>query len=70
MALIVFAMVIIAESITSVQYILRGMGSFEDIWQDYQQLVLSSAILSSLWAPVLHYPLNAWWEKNLTKPQN
>ena len=69
-ALIVFVMVIMAETITSVQYIWLGMSSFEDIWQDYQQLVLSSAILSSLWTPVLYYPLNSWWEKNLTKTLN
>jgi rod shape-determining protein MreD len=62
-ALIVFVMVIISESITSVQYIWLRMRSFQDIWQDYQQLVLSSAILSSLWAPVLYCPLNFWWEK-------
>ncbi len=62
-ALIVFAMVIVSETITSIQYIVGGIASFEDIWQDYQQLVLSSAILSSLWAPVLYYPLNSWWGK-------
>ncbi|MDJ0507689.1 MAG: rod shape-determining protein MreD [Crocosphaera sp.] len=62
-ALIVFAMVILSETITSIQYIVGGIAPFEDIWQDYQQLVLSSAILSSLWAPVLYYPLNSWWRK-------
>uniref|UniRef100_UPI0018E5580F rod shape-determining protein MreD n=2 Tax=Cyanothece sp. BG0011 TaxID=2082950 RepID=UPI0018E5580F len=63
-ALIVFFMVIIAESITSVQYVIGRTRTFEDVWQEYQQLVLSSAILSSLWAPVLYYPLNSWWENN------
>jgi cell shape-determining protein MreD len=29
----------------------------------YQQVALASAILSSLWMPVLYYPLNCWWEK-------
>ncbi|MDJ0597984.1 MAG: rod shape-determining protein MreD [Crocosphaera sp.] len=63
-ALMVFFMVIIAETITSLQYISLRIRSFEDIWQEYQQLVLSSAILSSLWAPVLYYPLNSWWQNN------
>lgn len=63
-ALMVFFMVIIAQTITSIQYIFLKIRSFDDIWQEYQQLVLSSAILSSLWSPVLHYPLHAWWEKN------
>ncbi|MEL4895282.1 rod shape-determining protein MreD [Crocosphaera sp. Alani8] len=63
-ALLVFLMTIIAQTITSAQYILLGIRSFQDIWQEYQQLVLSSAILSSLWAPVLHYPLNSWWEND------
>lgn len=62
-ALIVFGMVIIAESITSIQYVIQGIRPFEDLWQDYKRLVLSSAILSSLWAPVLYYPLNCWWQK-------
>ncbi|MGK7955353.1 MAG: rod shape-determining protein MreD [Crocosphaera sp.] len=70
-ALMVFLMVIIAETITSAQYILLRIRSFQDIWQEYQQLVLSSAILSSLWAPVLYYPLNSWWEKNpITNPKS
>ncbi|MEA5536014.1 rod shape-determining protein MreD [Crocosphaera sp. XPORK-15E] len=62
-ALIVFGMVIVAETSTSIQYILGGMRPLTDIWRDYQQLVLSSAILSSLWAPVVYYPLNSWWDK-------
>lgn len=62
-ALITFAMVIVAESITAGQYILADIRPLEEIWLDYQRFVLSSAILSSLWAPVLYYPLNSWWQK-------
>ncbi|HAC64691.1 MAG TPA: rod shape-determining protein MreD [Cyanothece sp. UBA12306] len=62
-ALIVFLMVIIAETITAAQYLLGGIRTLEEILLNYQQLVLSSAILSSLWAPVLYYPLNNWWQK-------
>jgi rod shape-determining protein MreD len=62
-ALIVFVMVIIAESITAVQYAFQGLRSWESIWTHYQQIILTSAILSSLWAPVVYYPLNIWWQQ-------
>jgi hypothetical protein len=33
-----------------------------EIWSNHQRIALSSAILSSLWAPAVYYPLNRWWE--------
>ncbi|NET35127.1 MAG: rod shape-determining protein MreD, partial [Cyanothece sp. SIO1E1] len=33
------------------------------IWVYHQRVALSSAILSSLWAPAIYYPLKRWWEK-------
>jgi rod shape-determining protein MreD len=33
-----------------------------EIWQHHQRIALSSAIVSSLWAPIAYYPLNRWWE--------
>ncbi len=60
-ALVVFGMVIVAETIIAISYSLGGR-PLTEIWQQYQRLVLASAILSSLWAPVLYYPLNRWWE--------
>jgi rod shape-determining protein MreD len=62
-ALIAFVMVMIAETLTAVQYVFQGIRSFEAIWSHYQQIVLTSAILSSLWAPVVYYPLNIWWQQ-------
>ncbi|NEO49923.1 MAG: rod shape-determining protein MreD, partial [Moorea sp. SIO4A3] len=32
------------------------------IWTDHQRIAICSAILSSLWAPVVYYPLNRWWQ--------
>jgi cell shape-determining protein MreD len=61
-ALIVFGMSILAETIIAVQYSLQGIRSMNLIWTDHQRIALSSAILSSLWAPVLYYPLNRWWQ--------
>lgn len=69
-ALIVFGMAVLAETIIAIQFswqafvsspttINRNLG---EIWSYHQQIALSSAILSSLWAPALYYPLNRWWE--------
>jgi rod shape-determining protein MreD len=62
-ALIVFVMAVLAETIFAFQLTLMGDGQAEYIWAYYQQVALSSAVLSSLWAPVVYYPLNLWWQK-------
>lgn len=72
-ALIVFGMAVLAETITALQFsfLLRSEGSVEvraarnlaEIWTYHPQVALCSAILSSLWAPVVYYPLNRWWER-------
>lgn len=36
--------------------------SLGEIWQHHQRIALSSAIVSSLWAPIAYYPLNRWWD--------
>lgn len=86
-ALIVFGMTVLAETITALQFsfVSASTSSVEgvanslccawaardlvDIWTYHQQIALCSAILSSLWAPVVYYPLNRWWEKiNILAP--
>jgi rod shape-determining protein MreD len=71
-ALIVFGMAVLAETVTAIQYSFQSdlfnSGSFGtrnllEIWTDHQRIALASAILSSLWAPVIYYPLNRWWER-------
>ncbi len=62
-SLIVFGMVFLTETITAIQYMLQGLRSVGNIWFHFQKVALASAILSSLWAPVLYYPLNIWWSK-------
>jgi rod shape-determining protein MreD len=61
-ALIVFGMAVVGETVTAIQYSFEGARNLAEIWTDHQRIALSSAILSSLWAPVVHYPLNRWWE--------
>jgi rod shape-determining protein MreD len=70
-ALIVFGMAVLAETITALQFSLPSFGivsnpaqrTLPEIWFYHQRIALSSAILSSLWAPAVYYPLNRWWEK-------
>lgn len=69
-ALIVFAMAVIAETVLALQISFDQLLSADSlypplpkIWVYHQRVALSSAILSSLWAPALYYPLNRWWEK-------
>ncbi|MBW4563004.1 MAG: rod shape-determining protein MreD [Mojavia pulchra JT2-VF2] len=62
-ALIVFVMAFVAETIFGLELTLMGDRKTEYIWAYYQRVALASAILSSLWAPVVYYPLNRWWQQ-------
>jgi rod shape-determining protein MreD len=69
-ALIVFVMAVLSEAIFGLQLAFLGDGyggqslrQAEYIWTYYQRVALVSAILSSLWAPIVYYPLNRWWQK-------
>lgn len=69
-ALIVFAMSVVAATVSAIQFSLQGDRNLADIWLDQQRIALSSAIISSLWAPIIYYPLNRWWEKMNMLEQN
>lgn len=64
-ALITFGMAVIAETVIAIQYSLLNLGdrSLVEIWTYHQLIALSSAILSSLWAPIAYFPLNHWWQR-------
>ncbi|NJK28948.1 MAG: rod shape-determining protein MreD [Acaryochloris sp. RU_4_1] len=62
-ALIVFAMALMVEATAAIQFGLGGTHRLEDVWLHFRQTALSSAILSSFWAPVVYFPLNRWWER-------
>ncbi len=55
-ALIVFGMTVISETAIALQLTLSGQ-NIAQIWELQQRITLGSAILSSLWSPVL-YPLS------------
>lgn len=61
-ALIAFGMAVVAETVTAIQYSFQNDRSLVEIWSYHQLIALSSAILSSLWAPVVYFPLNRWWQ--------
>jgi rod shape-determining protein MreD len=68
-AIITFFMSIASETVTAIQYAVQtsDLALFASnnypIWLRYQQVAIASAILSSLWMPIVYYPLNWWWEK-------
>lgn len=62
-ALLVFMMALLAESVFAAQLLLRGSWLLPELWQHLQQVALSSAIITSLWTPVVYVPLNRWWDR-------
>lgn len=61
--LLVFAMVVLAETIFAVQCVTQGDRDPVDVWALHQWLTLCSAILTSLWTPVVYVPLRLWWQR-------
>jgi rod shape-determining protein MreD len=62
-AIVVFVMTMIGETVMAVQFSLIKDGpSLAQIWSYHPKILLSSAILSSLWAPILYWPLNKVWQ--------
>ncbi|MEL6351826.1 MAG: rod shape-determining protein MreD [Cyanobacteria bacterium J06627_28] len=69
-ALVVFGMAVITETAMALQLTAQVIfgdnalhPNLNSIWQYHQRVALSSAILSSLWAPALYYPLKRWWDR-------
>lgn len=62
-AFIVFFMSIIAETIFAGQYAQMYVVSTSQIISQYQQLVIVSAIITSLWSPAFYYPFNLWQQR-------
>ncbi|WP_072143636.1 rod shape-determining protein MreD [Pseudanabaena sp. 'Roaring Creek'] len=65
-ALIVFGMAVIVETMHAVQLTFMGAG-IDNVWSLQQRIALSSAILSSLWSPAIYFPLSRWWRSLGTK---
>lgn len=59
-ALIVFGMAVLVETIIAIQLLMLGW-ELNQVWLAHQRIALASAILSSLWSPVLHFPMSRFW---------
>jgi rod shape-determining protein MreD len=59
-ALIVFGMTVLAETMIAIQLSLLGYDAVE-VWAKQQRITLISALLTSLWTPVVYFPLSKWW---------
>ncbi|ELS01572.1 rod shape-determining protein MreD [Xenococcus sp. PCC 7305] len=62
--IITFFLAILAETIVALQYIWEQMLPVSQIWQDYQKIVIISALINSLWTPAIYFPLNKYWKKS------
>ena len=67
-AIIVFGMTVLAQTMMALQisfhHLVVANSPYPDlpeIWLQHQRIALSSAILSSLWATAVYYPLSRWW---------
>jgi rod shape-determining protein MreD len=59
-ALIVFFMTIVAETIFAIQYGWLHLRNPEEVWREYQEIAIVSAIITSLWSPAFYYPFDRW----------
>ncbi|WP_026102638.1 rod shape-determining protein MreD [Pleurocapsa sp. PCC 7319] len=62
-ALIVFFMTVLAETIFALQYTMQRFLSISEVWQQYQQIVITTAMITSLWSPAFYYPFNLWQQR-------
>jgi rod shape-determining protein MreD len=62
-AFIVFFMTFLSEAIFALQYAGKHSIGITDLMQKYQQVVIISAIITSLWSPAFYYPVNLWQKK-------
>ncbi|NJK35818.1 MAG: rod shape-determining protein MreD [Oscillatoriales cyanobacterium SM2_2_1] len=68
-ALLVFVGAVGIETLLGIQFWVLGQ-DFGDLWPKQQRLALTSAVLSSLWMPLLYVPLNAWWRSPDCEPES
>ena len=57
-AFVVFFMIVFSEAIYVWQYSREYFLGISETIQKYRQVVIISAIISSLWSPALYYPMN------------
>lgn len=60
-ALTVFGVTILAETVMAGQFVLLGGRDLGQLWIQHQRFALSSGILNSLWSPAVVFPLDRLW---------
>ncbi len=60
--LLVFVTAILTETVMAGLYLWQDESLGAAVWSQHQRLALCSAILSSLWGPVIYFPLKLWWQ--------
>ena len=67
-----FALTIVSELVTGSQYLVQtattqsldaSFDGFSHLWTNQSPVMLITAVLSSLWMPIIYYPLHLWWQK-------
>lgn len=61
MALTTFVLVAVSETVMAAQFAYLYGRDASDVWTLHQRVTLCSAILSSLWSPIVSLPLSRWW---------
>lgn len=56
-----FVLVVVSETTMAAQFAYLYGRDAGDVWALHQKVTLCSAILSSLWSPVVSWPLGRWW---------
>jgi rod shape-determining protein MreD len=71
-AIATFGLTLVGEVVTGSQYLVltatsqsldASFDSFSHLWSNQSPVMLITAMLSSLWMPILYYPLHLWWQK-------
>jgi rod shape-determining protein MreD len=66
-----FFLTLCAEIVMGLQYLVQAaiersldfsFDSFSYLWNNQSPVMLVAAILSSLWMPIIYYPLHLWWK--------
>ncbi len=71
-AIATFGLTLVSEVVIGSQYLVQtatsqsldaSFDSFSHLWINQSPVMLITAMLSSLWMPILYYPLRLWWQK-------
>ncbi|WP_287129860.1 rod shape-determining protein MreD [Candidatus Cyanaurora vandensis] len=62
LGLIAFALAVLYETTLALQFMALGWVETDLLWAHHQRVSLASGLVTSLWAPLLWWPLRHWWK--------